>query len=43
MEPEPYDDDDGVTSLEFSMATHYNATAALGGQVVVCNALSALP
>lgn len=43
MEPEPYDDDEGVTSLEFSMATHYNATAALGGQVVVVNELPSLP
>jgi hypothetical protein len=43
MTPEPYSDDDGITSLEFEMATHYNATAALGGRIVVVNELSALP
>jgi hypothetical protein len=43
MEPEPYDDDDGVTSLEFSMGTHYNATAALGGRIVTVRESSTLP
>lgn len=43
MEPEPYDDDDGVTSLEFSVGTHYSATPGLGGNIVVVNDLTALP
>lgn len=43
MEPEPYDDDDGVTSLEFNVGTHYSATPGLGGNIVVVNDLTALP
>lgn len=43
MEPEPYEDDDGVMTVEFSFKNHYDATYTARGSIIVVNELSALP
>lgn len=42
-EPEPYEDDDGVMTVEFTLKNHYNATYTKRGEIIVVNELSALP